>query len=189
MTIEIPTNEPQELVAGDRWQWTRNLSDFPASTWTLTYYLHLQSSSTNKISITASADGNTHSVDVAKGTTAAYTAGKYEWYGFVDDGTSRYRVDYGTLEILPDLTGTALDRRTHWQKVLENVEAVLQDRATKDQQSYTINGRQLNRMSMDDLLALYSRAKSEVNKEERRDRARNGQGHPGRILAKFGRAS
>jgi len=38
--VTIPTNEPSTIIAGDTWQWSRrDLSDYPASSWTLEYYL------------------------------------------------------------------------------------------------------------------------------------------------------
>jgi hypothetical protein len=185
MTYEIPTNEPQELVAGDRWQWTRDLSDYPASTWTVTYYFHPLASTGTVVSFAASADGETHSVDVPKGTTENYAAGEYEWHALANDGTTRRRVDSGTLKIVADLSLTHVDSRSHWRTVLDNIEPIIQGRASKDQSSYSISGRQLSRMSWEELQGIYNRAKAEVVKEERRDRAKNGLGHRGRVLVGF----
>lgn len=183
MAVTPPTNEPQTLIAGDTWAWTRSLSDYSAATWTLTYYF--KNASAN-FSFAASADGATHSVSVAKATTAAYGVGTYSWEGYVDDGTSRYRVDYGTLEVLADMSAAGnLDKRSHWKIVLDNVEAVIQNRATQDQFSYSINGRALQRMPIDDLLKLYDRAKGAVAKEEALDRARNGLGASSKIKVQF----
>src|SRR3990170_3975155 len=36
---DIPTIEPSEIVAGDTLKFKKSLSDYPATTWTLTYYL------------------------------------------------------------------------------------------------------------------------------------------------------
>ena len=76
MTAPIPTTEPTELRAGDTWKWTRSLSDYPASIWTLTYVL--VQAAVQK-SITASASGDDFSVSVAKATTAAYAEGLWSW--------------------------------------------------------------------------------------------------------------
>jgi hypothetical protein len=178
MTYEIPTNEPQEIVKGDRWQWKRSLTDYPASTWTLSYSMHRLHATAAKISITAGADGDTHSVDVAAATTAAYTDGDYEWFAFVTDGTTRRLVDEGTIKVHADLEAdAAVDRRGHWRIVLDAVQAVLQDRATKDQMAYSIAGRSISRMPVEDLIALESKAQAKVNSAERRDRSKNGLGH------------
>ncbi|MDC0065256.1 hypothetical protein OAK15_02230 [Verrucomicrobia bacterium] len=31
--------EPEKLTAGVTWKWKKTISDYPASEWTLTYYL------------------------------------------------------------------------------------------------------------------------------------------------------
>jgi hypothetical protein len=35
----VPTTEPTTLYAGDRWQWTKELGDYPSATFTLAYHL------------------------------------------------------------------------------------------------------------------------------------------------------
>jgi|TARA_Y100000310_G_C20588254_1_gene766575 hypothetical protein len=188
MTIPILTNEPQRLVAGDTWKWERSWSDYPAGTWTVTYYFHLLSSSSVKFSIAASQKGSTdvHSVSVAKGTTAAYTAGNYDWHAYADSGTERKRVDTGTLEVLKDFTSSsAIDNRSFWRKQLDAIEAVLDNRASQAEASYSINGRALSRTPFAELREHHAYAKAKVNQEERADNAANGMGHRGRILAGF----
>lgn len=40
VSIDVPTEEPLKLVAGNTWTWKRSLSDFmPSDGWTLTYNL------------------------------------------------------------------------------------------------------------------------------------------------------
>ena len=55
---------------------------------------------------------------------------------------------------------------SHAQTVLDAIEAVIENRASLDQQSYTIAGRRLDRMPIADLLMLRDRYKAEVFKEE-----------------------
>ena len=181
--VDVPTNEPLELVAGNSWKWTRDLSDFPASVWTLTYYFR---NAANKFNAVASADGDTHSVSVAPATTAAYVAGTYTWEAYATDGTDRYLADSGSLVVTADLSVDEVnDLRSHWQIVLDNVEAVIQNRATKDQLSYSISGRSLQRMPIADLMDLYNKAKAEVLKVENQERARAGLGNASKIKGTF----
>ena len=44
------------------------------------------------------------------------------------------------------------DSRTHAQKTLDAIKAVIEKRASLDQQEYSIHGRQLKRMTIDELL-------------------------------------
>lgn len=166
---DIATTEPLEQRAGLTWEWERqDLVDYPAPTWTLKYWFK-QQGGVGKFSITAVANGSYHRVDVAPATTATYTADDYTWSAIVSDGTDSYEVDRGTLKLLPRYdSDTALDDRTHAKKVLEAIEAVIEGRATKDQEEYTIGSRSLKRTPMEDMIKLRARYKSEVMAEERR---------------------
>lgn len=178
MTIEVPTNEPRELRAGDTWQWRReDLTDYPASSWVLTYRFK---NAAGGFEIAASADGDNHAVTVAAATTSGYTAGVYDWAAQAVSGTTKHTVDTGRLTVLANLfAGTATaasDQRTHAQTVLDAVEALLENRATLDQQEYQIGGRMLKRMPITDLLKLRNFYKSEVANETAAEKLRNGLG-------------
>lgn len=175
MTAEVPTIEPESFIAGDTWRWTRTLADYPASTWTLTYRARSRESS---FEITATASGADHSVTVAKATTAAYKAGIYAWTAQVTDGTTRTTVASGLWTVAPDPanTGAGLDPRSHARRVLEAVEAVLEGRATKDQEEYAINGRSLKRESRETLLKFRNQYRGEVRAEELAAAAAKGKG-------------
>lgn len=181
---DIPTNEPMSVTAGDTVTWKRSLSDYLASAgWVLSYTLV---NSAGKITITSTADGDDHLVSVLAATTAAWTAGEYSWQAYVTKGAERYQVDYGALEILPDFAQqTTHDGRSHVKTVLDSIEAVIEGRATKDQESYSINGRSLARTSVEQLLVFRDRYKAEYAREVRAERIRNGLGHSGRILTRF----
>ena len=85
-----------------------------------------------------------------------------------------FEIEGGTLEILADVSaaGAGFDPRTHAQKVLESIEAVLEGRATKDQQSYKINNRELVRTDIADLLKLRETYRAEVAREAAGGRSR-----------------
>jgi hypothetical protein len=131
MSTTIPTTEPASARAGDTWRWQRTLSDYPASTWTLSYTLF---NAAGKVSIAATADGDDHLVSVAPATTAAYTAGRYDWVAHVSDGTDRHQVGAGSINVLPDLSAvSSYDGRSHARKMLDAIDALLEGRATTDQ--------------------------------------------------------
>lgn len=184
--MTIPTNEPTELRAGNTWQWTReDLADYPAPTWTLKYALK---NATDHIEIVASASGTYHAVTVARATTLGYAAGRYTWVAYVESATERFDVDDGTLEVLPayaQASQVARDDRSHARIVLDAIEAVIEGRATKDQQAYTINGRSLERMPIKDLLAFRAQYKNEVEAEEMIARLESGQPGAPRLYARF----
>lgn len=180
MTYPIPTSEPQTLRAGDSWQWIRaDLSDYPASTWSLVYHFRNASAF---FDINASASGDAFAVDVVPATTAALTPGRYDWYAFVSDGTDRHQVGSGATEVLADVaTGAAFDGRQWAQRMLDYVEAALENRATKDQLDLinaTISDQGITR-DRAGLITLRSQLEVEVKRV-------NGTGTLKRIVTRFG---
>lgn len=177
---EIPVNEPPEARAGLTWQWRReDLSDdYPASSWTLKYYLKQLGTGGAHIEITATADGDLFAVLVAASTTQGYTAGKYSWAAVVTGGSSEvYEVDRGVLNVLARYDqANALDDRSHARKMVDAIEALLENRATIDQQEYTIGARHLKRMTVEELTTWRDYYRSQVFQEDMVERARNGQG-------------
>lgn len=168
MGYTVPTTEPNSLRAGDTWQWTReNLSDYPATTWTLTYYFR---NATSHFNVVATADGSTFAVSVAMATTADRVPGWYDWTAFVSDGTERYQVGAGRLEVLPDLANAVpYDGRTFARRMLDYIEAALEERASTDQLDLItaqLENRSLTRDKAG-MLSLRDRFRAEVAVEDR----------------------
>lgn len=164
--MNIPLREPDKLRAGDTWQWRRDdlSGDYPAPTWTLTYYCK---SADDSFAITAAADGVSFSVSVPSATTTAKRTGLYAIVGSVSDGTNRFEVYRGRFEVLPDFSSDGLaDPRTHVRKVVEAIEAVLENRATQPQEELTISGLMLRRTPIPDLLKLRDKYRAELVREE-----------------------
>jgi hypothetical protein len=187
---DIALNEPRELRLGDTWQWRREdlASDYPASVWTLTYRFK---NATGGFEIVATADGDNFEVDVAAATTAAYAsgAGDYVWAAQVVNGTTKHTVDNGTLKVLANLfAGTATaanDQRSHNQIALDAIKAVMQSRATKDQQEYVIAGRKLVVTPVADLIKLLNFYESRVAADNAAENLRNGIATGGRIQVRM----
>jgi hypothetical protein len=185
--MSTPEQVPDQLVVGDTWVWTRSLTDYPASTYTGAWYFENKSS---QISISAVASGDIHTVSVAKATTAAYTAGEYRWRFVatkISDST-RTSVESGWVSVLADPAATGrVDWRSHARKTLAAIEAVIEGRATTDQESMSINGRSISRISIADLLKFRDYYKAEVSSEKAAEAVAAGLGSPKRIYVRFGR--
>ena len=187
MAADIPTTEPDEIVAGDTLKWKRSVADYPADDgWTLKYSFRSKDA---VFEITSTADGADHSISVAAATTAGYTPGEYYWTAYATKGTERYRIAYGRCRVVADLAaeGYGYDPRSHVKRVLDAIEAVIEGRASKDQMSYSIAGRTLSRTPIADLLKLRSFYKTEYEREVRAERIRQGLSGGGRILTRFTR--
>lgn len=175
MAADIPTTEPSVLRAGDTWKWTKSLSDFPASAWTLKYRFK---NAAGGFEITAATSGNDYAITVAAATTAAYTAGLYNWLAWVEGGVSeKYTVGEGAATVQADLrTGTAtaaLDARSHARKTLAAIEAWIEGR-NPGVAEYEIAGRRMKYIPLADLLKLRQHYKTEVAAEDRAQKIAQG---------------
>jgi hypothetical protein len=182
-----PTSIPSEFVAGDRWAWKRtDLSADYGSGYTLSYELTL-STGAAPITLTATLSGDEYLMEIAAATTAAYTAGNYQWVSLItrDSDSERIRIGYGTLEVKPDPAVSTADNRTHAATVLDSIEAVIEGRASKDQESYSIAGRSLSRTPIPELLILRDRYKAEVKREEQAEKVRQGMNTGNQILVRM----
>jgi len=186
MTAAIPSREPARLVVGDTWRWQRTLDGYPASAWTLTYYVR---GPNGEFTIVAGADGDIHDVTVAKTTTSAYNAGAYSWTAVVDDGaTQRFTVETGRLielQLDPTKIGKGYDGRSHARRVLDAIEAVIEGRASKDQEEYSIEGRSLKRTPLAELVKFRNRYVDLVRDEDAAARINSGLDGGGRIQVRF----
>ena len=74
---------------------------------------------------------------------------------------------------------------THATRVLAAIEAVLERRATKDQESYTIDGRSLSRTPISELLLLRNLYRREVQLEAQAENVAAGKANGRMILTRF----
>jgi hypothetical protein len=179
--MEIPNTEPTSLRAGDTWAWTRTLSDYPASAWTLTYYFR---NATAKFDIAASADGDSYSVTVAKASSGKIP-GWYDWIAFVESATERHQVGAGRTQVLANLAAdTVHDGRTFARRMLDAIESALESRATGDQLDMigaATGDRNISR-DKDRLMMMRTQFKLEVRAEEDKERRKNGGAGRNKIL-------
>ena len=175
--------EPEKLTSGVTWKWKKTISDYPASEWTLTYYL--RKSGATATSFSASADGDTHLVTVIAATTAGYAAGVYDIIGVVVKSAEKYVVFDGIVEVLPNPTASAAyGPRTHARRVLDLIEAAMEGRIPNGMESYVIGGRSINKIP---LRELYEKYKQDVEQEVQAERLANGRRSGKNIGVRFGR--
>ena len=176
---------PQELTAGDTWEWTDDQPSYPRTTWTLTYYFEKKDKSFS-VAGTGSAGATTHNFSIAAVTTAGYPAGEYRYVARVTDGTTVRTVANGWTVVLvdPAAAGTH-DHRSWAQRTLEALEATIEGRATTDQLSVSINGRSISRLTPTELMDWRNRLRAEVRAEEQGENAGVGRN----IRVRFANAS
>ncbi len=186
MSINQLTTEPAAIYAGDTISWLIPLAGYPASSgWTLKYNAV---GAAGQFNLVSSASGIDHAVSIAKATTANYKPGLYTLTKYVENvAGERVTLSEIPLIVKPDLAGktAALDTRSHAKKVLDAIEAVLENRATTDQQELTLNGKTLKRTPVADLLSFRSKYLQEYKNELAANRLASGLGSGNKILVRF----
>lgn len=179
MALNLPTT----LYAGDTISFSDSLDSYNASDgWTLTYsFVNAEA----KHSIDSTADGDDFAFAVAKAVTSAWGKGSYKYAATVDNGTDRFTVGTGDVTIRPDLSAGPVDDRNHVEKVLDALEAMLEGKATVDQQSMSIGGRSVARFSPLELLQWRGDYRNQLLALKRAERIANGTGGNGKILTRF----
>jgi len=151
----IPTSVPSQLTAGTTWQWKYSLSDYPASSWTVTFYF-LLSTGTTTFNAVAADDDDDHLVTVAAGTTAGYTPGNYKWQAYAVHADGRKcLVANGCSEVLQDFSISQADPRSPTRVIFDALEAAILGSATRNVLQTEINGKKIQRMSLSELRENY----------------------------------
>jgi hypothetical protein len=168
--VGVLTEFPKTIQAGLSLRAEIEAIDYPAPTWSVSAHLRGPAS----IDIAATGEVELHSFAVTGAETAAYAPGLYMVSVRATDGVDVFELESGQVEILADVASldAGHDPRVHAEKVLDAIEAVLEGRASKDQQSYTINGRTLVRTSIAELLQLRKTYQDEVAKLKSGGRSR-----------------
>ena len=125
---------------------------------------------------------------MAPAVTAAYDAGLYDVQGYVEKTGERHTVFTSRIEVKVDLAaaGSSYDGRTHAAKVYANIQAVLENRSTKEIDESEIEGVKIKRIPHTELLALASKYRGLVKQEEAAERLKLGQGSGRTVLVRFG---
>ena len=151
---------PNTITAGTTLEIPVTLTAYPAPAWSLTLVMR----GPGKIDLQAAARNNQHVVSAPADTTSEWAPGRY-WYSLrVTDGDRVEEVDAGEMVIAPDLmqADASFDGRDHLRRVLDAIEAVIEGRASKDQERYRIKDRELYRTPVGDLLKLRNTYRNEL---------------------------
>jgi hypothetical protein len=188
-------NIPSEIRAGDTIKWrdvagVDNLgNEITSASWTLTYYLRTNTASEGA-TVVGSAYGTGWEFTIATGTSAGFDAGQWFWQALATSGGEKLTLGAGQLTVLSALSYTgspaAVDGRTQTQKDLDAVTAAIRSLISGGAvQQYSIAGRSLSRYSLSDLMALESKLKAEVKREQMAELIANGLGNPHNLFVRF----
>lgn len=151
---------PSEISAGITFGVSLSYPEYAAPEWGLTLILR----GPQAISLDAVREGDEFTFSASADVTAGWQPGTYWWQLRAIDSFETVLLEDGQLRVREDLAAGegAFDGRSHAEKVLEAVEAVIEGRASIDQQSYSINNRSLTRTPLADLLKLRAVYRAQV---------------------------
>lgn len=185
MSASVPTSIPSTITAGDTARWQRNAPDYPASAgWAITYWLV---SPTLQLTFTSTADGDDHLIVVPAATTDDWVAGWYDFQEVVSKDGERFTLATGRIRVLPNFAAatSGRDARSHARKVLDALEAWLENRANWAAE-FTVDGRDIRHIPVTELLVLRDRYRADVRREEMAANVAQGRPAGNRILVRFG---
>ena len=188
-------NIPSEIRAGDTIQWrdvegVDNLGNTVSSAaYTLTYYLRFNAASEGA-TVVGTAYGTGWEFSIAAATSAGFDAGTWYWQAVATKTGSTITLGSGQLTVLAALsysgTPAALDGRSQAQKDLDAVQAAIRAIVSGGvAKEYTIGNRSLKKYDLTDLLALETKLKADVNREQKAQLIANGLGNPFNLFVRF----
>jgi len=190
---------PSKIRAGDTVVWVDEPSvhafgaAIDSSNHGLTYYLRTNTASEGA-TVVGVAEGSGWKFTITAGTSAAFDAGV--WYfqavATANAGGAKTTLGTGQLTVEPSLSYAgspgAFDGRSQAQKDLEACQAAIRSLMSGGAvQEYRIGTRSLKRYDLAELLALESRLKAEVARENKAAMIANGLGNPHNLFVRFGR--
>ena len=188
-------NIPSQIRAGDTIKWrdvagVDNLgNEVSSADYTLTYWLRTNTASEGA-SVVGTAYGTGWEFTIAANVSNGFDAGEWYWQAIASKTGSVITLGAGQLQVLAALsyaaTPGAFDGRTQAQIDLDAVQAQMRALISGGAvQQYSIAGRSLSRYSLSDLMALESKLKAEVKREQMAELIANGLGNPHNLFVRF----
>jgi hypothetical protein len=177
------------IVAGETLNYLAITADYPASAgWAVTLYINPIAGGTAS-SVTSTASGDDHLLQVTAATTATWTAGECNWQTWVAKGAERYMLEEGVLRVRATLIGASAgtDTRSQAQKALDDANAALAA-WTPTTKRYRIGGREMEFNSPAEIISVINHWQAAVNREQAALSMAAGRPNPRKIQVRIGRA-
>lgn len=178
-----PDTVPAQIVAGDTLKIVSSALavSFPAASgWALSW-LFVPMAGGVPVSVVATGGASDWTVSVADAVTSGWASGGWRWSVRATKAGGAITAASGETTVLPNPAANNVDHRTHAQRVLAALEAVIEGRASKSTLENTFeDGRSAKHMTHAELLAMRDKYAAKVAAEQRAK-----SGGPGRILARL----
>jgi hypothetical protein len=145
-----------QLVAGDTFNPPATVTPaYPASAgWVLRYRLRPRTPGVPEILLTCAAAGDDHQPSAPASLTAQWVPGAYSWASWVERAGESYTLEQGQITILPDprTAAAGVDGRSHDQRMVDLLRALIEGRAGTDAAEVEIAGRRVKKMAPGELM-------------------------------------
>lgn len=163
----IAENEPDYIIAGFTSKWKKYYPDYLPDTWTLKYAL--KKTGTVPVTFSSTADNDYHLIELSATASAAYEAGNYQFQAYVENESTGEKLflEAGSIEIKASFMSAAsnYDPRSHAQKCLDAIKAVIEGRASQNQAEVKVGDKELKYYSFSQLLTFKEYYEDQVKAE------------------------
>ena len=180
----IPEKEPVKIYKGETVVWNRkDLTDYPVGSYAMSWTARLESNGGTAFSATVTEVDDYYKFTLDNSATGGYTTGDYFWVLKVTQSSDSEEliIDSGKITVKDNYFGSTGDTRSHAKIMLDKIESILEGRADADVSSYSIQGRSLSKISINELLQWRDYYKAEYQKEIAKFRRDNKEG-TGRVI-------
>ena len=181
---DIPEKEPVTIYKGETIVWNRkDLTDYPVGSYAMSWTARLESNGGTAFSATVTEVEDYYKFTLDNSATGGYTTGDYFWVLKVTQSSDSEEliIDSGKITVKDNYFGSTGDTRSHAKIMLDKIESILEGRADADVSSYSIQGRSLSKISINELLQWRDYYKAEYQKEIAKFRRDNKEG-TGRVI-------
>jgi hypothetical protein len=181
---DIPEKEPVTIYKGETVVWNRkDLTDYPVGSYAMSWTARLESNGGTAFSATVTEVDDYYKFTLDNSNTGGYTTGDYFWVLKVTQSSDSEEliIDSGKITVKDNYFGSTGDTRSHAKIMLDKIESILEGRADADVSSYSIQGRSLSKISINELLQWRDYYKAEYQKEIAKFRRDNKEGS-GRVI-------
>jgi hypothetical protein len=181
---DIPEKEPVTIYKGETVVWNRkDLTDYPVGSYAMSWTARLESNGGTAFSATVTEVDDYYKFTLDNSNTGGYTTGDYFWVLKVTQSSDSEEliIDSGKITVKDNYFGSTGDTRSHAKIMLDKIESILEGRADADVSSYSIQGRSLSKISINELLQWRDYYKAEYQKEIAKFRRDNKEG-TGRVI-------
>ena len=190
---ETPEKEPISFYKGETVVWKRTDigADYAPSSYSMVWEASLESNGSTRFSATVTESGTEYTFTLDNSATAGYTAGDYIWFLKVlqTSDSETLVIDSGKLTVKDNYFATTGDTRSHAKVMVDKLESLLEGKADADVSSYSIAGRSLNKLTVEELLKWRDYYKAEYQREIQEFRIGNNEGSGSIVKVRFDDAS